>query len=71
MSARGTCRCHPTWSAPTVATSTSKESRHEGDLSMEFIIAIFVVIGTLAVFEAAALAWGVDSREGLLDDRVH
>ena len=37
---------------------------------MEFIIALFVLIAALAVLDAAALTWGVDSREGLSDDRV-
>ena len=37
---------------------------------MEFIIAILVVIAALAAFNVTAVTWGVDSREGLSDDRV-
>jgi hypothetical protein len=37
---------------------------------MEFIIAILAVIATLAALGAAAVTSGVDSREGLTDDRL-
>jgi hypothetical protein len=37
---------------------------------VEVIIAILVVIMTLAAVNAAALTWGVDSMEGLADDRA-
>lgn len=42
----------------------------QGDTDMEFILALLVAISTLAALDAAALTWGIDSREVLPDDRA-
>lgn len=36
---------------------------------MEFILTLFVIVLALIAVDLAALAWGVDSRELLGDDR--
>ena len=34
---------------------------------MDVVIVLFVIVGLLVLFDVAALAFGVDSREGFVD----
>lgn len=37
---------------------------------MEFIITVLMALILIAAVDAAALTWGVDTRDGMLDDRA-